>query len=110
VLLGQSGPQSTAQPSATQQGGSTQNAGDQPANQNPFKIGILPFSDATGTGGSDTGKALSRIVQAEFTHSTNIVAYALDLGSLKQEDLDSQKAVAIGQDHHVDAVILATVL
>jgi hypothetical protein len=75
-----------------------------------MKVGILPFVDATGTGGSQAGAAISRMVQAEFTHSTHALAYALDLGGLPSQDLDARKAVEIGRTHNVNAVILGTIL
>ncbi len=105
LLAGQSRTQSGRKADKNQQSGSAQTAA-----QTQMKIGVLPFTDATGTGGSQVGVALSRMVQAELTHSTNVMAYALDLGNVKQEDLDQQKAVEIASAHHVAAVILGTVL
>lgn len=97
--------QSRAQSGTNQKSNSAQTA-----ETKPMKIGVLPFTDATGTGGSRVGVALSRMVQAEFTHSTNIMAYALDLGNVRQEDLDAHNAVKIARKYHVRAVILGTVL
>jgi hypothetical protein len=76
-----------------------------------FKIGVLPFVDNTGSGGDDLGPALSRAVQAEFTHSTDLEArvVALDEG-VAATDVDDAKAVEMGRAHKVDVVLLGTVL
>jgi len=84
--------------------------GQEAAAQKQIKIGVLPFADATGTGSDQAGAVLSRMIQAEFTHSTDVMAYALDPGSLHPGDLDAQKAAEIGRAHGVEAVILGTVL
>jgi hypothetical protein len=98
-----------AQPAAKQKKNSApapEAQGDKPQ----LRIGVLPFTDATGTGGSQVGVSLSRMVQAEFTHSTDMMSFALPLRDVHPEDLDAQKAVKIGRAHKVDAVILGTVL
>jgi hypothetical protein len=79
--------------------------------QYQFKVGVLPFVDNTGSGGRDLGVALSRAVQAEIVHSTQLVGRVLELDQgTKAEDLDSQKAVQIGRAHNVDVVLVGTVL
>jgi OOP family OmpA-OmpF porin len=76
-----------------------------------FKVGVLPFVDNTASGGEDLGSALSRAVQAEFTHSTDIEGRVvkLDQGTAAT-DVDAQKAVAIGRAQGVDVIIVGTVL
>ena len=96
--------------SSSRTGSSTKNAGSQETRSGQLKIGILPLTDATGSGGGQAGPALSRMIQAEFTHSTDVIAYALALGEIRQEDIDAEKAISIGRSHHVDAVILGTVM
>lgn len=73
-------------------------------------VGIPPFTDATGTGGAQTGVALSHMVQAEFTHSTDMMAFALKPDNNSSGDLDAQKAIAIARSHSLNAVLLGTVL
>jgi TolB-like protein len=74
------------------------------------KVGVLPFVDATGTGGVDAGPVLSRLVQAEIIHSTQLFGRVLTLDSGRPEDVDVEKAAQLGKDAHVDIVLLGTVL
>jgi hypothetical protein len=66
--------------------------------------------DATGTGGVDAGPVLSRLVQAEIIHSTQLFGRVLTLDSGRPEDVDVEKAAQLGKDAHVDIVLLGTVL
>ena len=76
-----------------------------------FKIGVLPFVDNTGSGGDDLGPALSRAVQAEFTHSTDLEGRVVALpDGTAATDVDDEKAVEIGRDRRVDVVLVGTVL
>jgi len=75
-----------------------------------IKVGVLPFVDATGTGGVEAGPALSRLVQAEIVHSTELLGRVLSLESGRPEDVDVEKAAQLGKDAHVDIVLLGTVL
>ncbi len=76
------------------------------------KIGILPFLDASGAMQGDTAAALSRLVQAEMSHSApSLSAKVLTLdSSTKLADLDQDKAVQIAKGANVDVVLLGTVL
>src|SRR5689334_6283324 len=74
------------------------------------KVGVLPFVDATGSGGVEAGPALSRLVQAEIVHSTQLFGRVLTLDNGKPEDVDVEKAAQLGKDAHVDIVLLGTVL
>jgi hypothetical protein len=78
----------------------------------PAKIGILPFLDASGTMSSDTAAAISRLVQAEMSHSApNLNGKALTLPSnVNLSDVDGEKAVELGKSGKVDFVLLGTVL
>ena len=78
----------------------------------PVKIGILPFLDASGAMRGDTAAALSRLVQAEMSHSApTLSAKVLTLdASTKLESLDQEKAVEIAKAAGVDVVLLGTVL
>ncbi len=76
------------------------------------KIGILPFLDASGAMNSTTAAGISRLVQAEITHSAPALSgkvLTLDAGA-RLEDLDAERAVALGKAAGVDVVLLGTVL
>ena len=78
----------------------------------PVKIGILPFLDASGAMHGDTAAAISRLVQAEVSHSApTLSAKVLTLdASTPLESLDQEKAVQIAKAANVDVVLLGTVL
>ena len=76
----------------------------------PLRIGVLPFSDATGELGSAAAQALSRAVQAEFVHASTLHSRVLPLEGISLEEMDAEKAVEIGRKYKVDVVLLATVL
>ena len=78
----------------------------------PIKIGILPFLDASGQMSGNTAAAIGRLVQAEMSHSApNLNGKVLTLDSTaKLEDLDGEKAVALGKAAGVDVVMLGTVI
>ena len=74
------------------------------------KIGVLPFVDNSGSG-EDVGNALSRAVQSEIVHSTQLVGRVMRLDdSTKPDDLDQEKAVDLGRQQKVDVVLVGTVL
>lgn len=76
-----------------------------------YKIGVLPFVDNTSSGGGDLASALSRAVQAEIAHSTQLEGRVLKLDDgANPEDVDSEKAVEIGRARKVDAILIGTVL
>jgi len=76
-----------------------------------FKIGVLPFVDNTGSGGTDLGAALSRAVQAEIAHSTRLQGRVIALDSgVKATAVDAPQAVAMGRADGVDVVMVGTVL
>ncbi|HYH00593.1 MAG TPA: CsgG/HfaB family protein [Terriglobales bacterium] len=76
-----------------------------------FKVGVLPFMDATGTGNDETGTAIGRAVQAELVHSTSLMGRVLKLEEgMSADDIDPQKAVELGRNRKVDVVLIGTVL
>lgn len=76
-----------------------------------FKVGVLPFMDATGTGNEETGTAIGRAVQAELVHSTNLVGRVLKLEEgMTADDIDPQKAIEMGRARKVDVVLIGTIL
>lgn len=77
----------------------------------PIKVGLLPFMDATASGNRDVGPAVSRTVQAEMVHSTNLLPRVITLERPSDVDsLDGEKAVELGKKNGVDVVVLGTVL
>ncbi|HWR37377.1 MAG TPA: CsgG/HfaB family protein [Clostridia bacterium] len=76
-----------------------------------YKVGVLPFVDATGTGSEETGTAIGRAVQAELVHSTKLMGRVLKLQEgMTADDLDPQKAVEIARAKNLDVVLIGTVL
>ena len=75
-----------------------------------FKVGLIPFIDNTMSGGAEVGVAVSRAVQAELTHSTDLIGRAIKLDDVAPEDVDGEKAVQIGRARSVDVVLIGTVL
>jgi len=76
-----------------------------------YKVGVLSFVDNTGSGGQEMGVALGRAVQAEMTHSSDLIGRVLKLDDdVKPEDVDGEKAVTIARGGKVDAVLIGTVL
>jgi hypothetical protein len=77
----------------------------------PLKLGIFPFADATASGNRTAGTDVGRTMMSEVTHSTTLMPRMLgpEAGA-SADDLDPEKAVAIGRDHHVDLVFMGTVL
>ena len=76
-----------------------------------FKVGVLPFADNTGSGGEDLSGALSRSVQAEIAHSTDLEGRVLKPDDDTTPDqIDEEKAVVIGKAKKVDVVLIGTVL
>jgi hypothetical protein len=76
-----------------------------------LKLGIFPFTDATASGNRTAGTDVGRTMMSEVTHSTTLMPRMLSPeGGASADDLDPEKAVAIGRDHHVDLVFMGTVL
>ncbi|HEY7792030.1 MAG TPA: CsgG/HfaB family protein [Vicinamibacterales bacterium] len=76
-----------------------------------YKIGVLPFVDDTGSGGEDLAAALSRAVQAELAHATDLQGRVLRLEpGTDPSSVDADHAVTIGRAQNVDVVVLGTVL
>jgi hypothetical protein len=77
----------------------------------PYKVGVLPFVDNTGSGGDALPAAMSRAVQAEIAHATDLQGRVLKLGlGVDPATLDANQAVEIGRAQHVDVILLGTVL
>jgi hypothetical protein len=87
-------------------------AGQSPAaGDKAIKVGIFPFADATASGNRSVGADVGRTMASEITHSTTLMPRMLAAdGSIKAEDLDGEKAVAIGREQKVDQVFVGTVL
>jgi hypothetical protein len=76
-----------------------------------IKLGILPFADATASGNRTAGTDVGRTLLSEVLHSTNMQPKMLALdGAAKSDELDPEKAVALGREQHVDLVFMGTVL
>jgi hypothetical protein len=75
-----------------------------------LKLGIFPFADATASGNRTAGTDVGRTMMSEVTHSTTLMPRMLAPETGSSADLDPEKALAIGRDHHVDLVFLGTVL
>jgi hypothetical protein len=76
-----------------------------------IKLGILPFADATASGNRTAGTDVGRTLLSEVLHSTNMQPQMLAPdGAAKPDELDAEKAIAIGREQHVDLVFMGTVL
>ena len=109
--------------SANSPGNQPPNPGGQPgafsATQNnaaaaaggPLTIGMPPFMDNTGSGGQAMALALSRAVQGEMAHSTDLQGRILQPDSgTSPATIDANAAIAIGQAQNVRVILLGTVL
>ena len=82
-----------------------------PAAAQTIKVGVLPYSDATASGGATIGDTLSRLTQAEIIHSTQLQGQVILINTvLRPEQLDSAKLVALGKDSGVDMIVMGTLL
>jgi hypothetical protein len=82
-----------------------------PDGDKAIKVGIFPFADATASGNRSAGTDVGRTMASEVTHTTTLVPRMLAAdGSTRAEDLDGEKAVAIGREQKVDLVFMGTVL
>ncbi len=76
-----------------------------------IKVGIFPFADATASGNHSVGADVGRTMASEITHATTLMPRMLVVdGSTRVDDLDGEKAVAIGREQKVDQVFVGTVL
>lgn len=76
-----------------------------------YKVGVLPFVDNTGSGGEALPAAMSRAVQAEIAHASDLQGRVLKLGpGVDPATVDATQAVGIGRAQHVDVILLGTVL
>lgn len=76
-----------------------------------IKLGILPFADATASSNRTAGTDVARTMLSEVVHSTSLQPRMLVMdGTAKADDLDAEKAIALGRDQHVDLVFMGTVL
>ena len=81
------------------------------AQGNQYRVGVLPFVDNTGTNAANLADSVSRAVQAEIVHSTQLQGRVLTLDpGVNPNSVDATKAVAIGQGQNVDVVVMGTVL
>lgn len=75
------------------------------------KLGILPFADATASGNRTAGTDVARTLLSEVVHSTNLQPQMLTPdGTAKPNELDPEKAIALGREQHLDLVFMGTVL
>jgi hypothetical protein len=76
-----------------------------------IKLGILPFADATASGNRTAGADVGRTMLSEVVHSTDLQPKMLATdGTAKGDDLDPERAMALGREQHVDLVFVGTVL
>jgi hypothetical protein len=76
-----------------------------------IKLGILPFADATASGNRTAGTDVGRTLLSEVVHSTNMQPQMLATDTAaKPDQLDADKAIALGREQHLDLVFMGTVL
>jgi OmpA-OmpF porin, OOP family len=81
------------------------------AQSNQFKVGVLPFVDNTGSNNAEVAGSVSRAVQAEMTHSTQLQGRVLTLAQdVDPNSVDADKAIAMARAQNVDVVIVGTIL
>jgi hypothetical protein len=82
-----------------------------PAAAQTIKVGVLPYSDATASGGTNIGDTLCRLTQAEIVHSTQLEGRVILItDGTRPEQLDSEKIIALGKSAGVDIVVMGTLL
>jgi hypothetical protein len=74
----------------------------------PIKVGVLPYADATGSSNANVGLSLGQLTQAEITHSTQLEGRVILSGDLKPEQLDGPKIVSLGYKNGVDMMVIGT--
>jgi len=76
-----------------------------------IKVGVLPFADATASGGASLGESLGRATQAEIVHFSRLDGKVILLpNGLRPDQLDSGKILQLGRENQVDLILLGTVL
>jgi outer membrane protein OmpA-like peptidoglycan-associated protein len=76
-----------------------------------FKVGVLPFTDNTGSSAADVADSVSRAVQAEMVHSTQLMGRVLTLDpGANHSNIDAGMAIMTGRAQGVDVVVIGTVL
>jgi hypothetical protein len=70
-------------------------------------VGILPFADESAPGSRTAGAAISRMLQTEL--GTRTLKSRVITLSVPQQDIDADRAAAIGREHKVDLVFVGTV-
>jgi hypothetical protein len=79
--------------------------------ENPVKLGILPFADATASGNRTAGTDVARTMLSEVVHSTSMQPRLLAAdAAAKEADMDPEKAIALGRSQHLDLIFIGTVL
>jgi Curli production assembly/transport component CsgG len=82
-----------------------------PSAAQTIKVGVLPYSDVTASGGANIGDTLSRLTQAEIVHSTQLEGRVITItDGTRPDQLDSEKIIALGKSAGVDIVIMGTLL
>lgn len=77
----------------------------------PYTVGVLPFSDDTGSGGADLANALAHAVQTQLAHSTGLEGRVVTIGNgANPSSIDGSAAVQLGRSQNVDAVLIGTVV
>jgi OOP family OmpA-OmpF porin len=81
------------------------------AQNGQFKVGVLPFADNTGSSAADVADSISRAVQAEMVHSTQLLGRVLTLDAgANHGNIDAGVAIMAGRAQGVDVVVVGTVL
>jgi hypothetical protein len=82
-----------------------------PPPADPVRIGIVPFSDASGSSSAAAASGLARLVVAEMARSAPaLLGRLVDPGGVRLDDIDEEKAIGIGRKSAVDVVLVGTVL
>jgi outer membrane protein OmpA-like peptidoglycan-associated protein len=81
------------------------------AQSGQLTVGVLPFADNTGSSAADVADSVSRAVQAEIVHSTQLLGRVLTLDAgASHGNIDPGMAIMAGRAQGVDVVVVGTVL